>query len=302
MKRAFLPAVILATSFLTPVLGGPSGDAAGTDGPRYPMALSGEAGVDLATQYFFRGIGQENEDVIAQAYMDLELEVFESRASGSVIDSISLFGGEWVSLHGQRTGAVDDPEFWYETDIYAGVRIGLYEWLEVSPAYLARLSPSGAFDSVHEVNLNFSADDRWIWDDGWTLRPSAQLAFEVEDESDRGSDQGIYGELALEPDLFSVPSEDYPLNVTLPLTLGLSIDNYYENPRTGEDETFGYFDIGVAASMPLAFLSGRGTEWQITGSVHYLLLGESAEALSAANGTGGDEGELSGTLGLQVSF
>ena len=88
-----------------------------------------------------------------------------------------------------------------------------------------------------------------------------------------------------------------PLTLALPLSVGLSLDNYYDEGPGGRDQTFGYFDVGLAASVPLAFISGDYGTWSASATVDYLAL-----SATLADVNRGDGGFWVGKAGVAFSY
>ena len=77
----------------------------------------------------------------------------------------------------------------------------------------------------------------------------------------------------------------------------MSGDDYYEDPVTGDDEAFGYFDLGLAVNIPLAFIPEDFGEWNFSAAGHFLFLGDSLETLN-----GGDDFKALGVFGVSLSY
>jgi hypothetical protein len=82
--------------------------------------------------------------------------------------------------------------------------------------------------------------------------------------------------------------------VAFPLTLGLSLDDYYE--LAGVDHTFGYLSIGAIATLPL-FRSTNYGAWDVHGGFEFQSLGDTAEAFNR-----GDQSKIIGTIGVGFSY
>ncbi len=120
------------------------------------------------------------------------------------------------------------------------------------------------------------------------------LAFELNGQADGGTDQGTYLELGVRPVVKLIDAPKYPLSLAIPVKLGLSVKDYYEGP-TGSNN-FGYFDTGLIASVPLAFMPAK-TAWEVHGGVDFLWLGDNLRLLNH------DEGfKPVGILGLSVTY
>ncbi len=264
-------------------------------GPSYEKkAFSVSAGVDFTNQYFFRGIFQENEGFIAQPYIQLNFLLHETDDI-----AISIFGGTWNSFHSGPTGEEDgpeDPRAWYEANGYAGVTFAFLEkTLELDTIYTFYTSPNNSFDTRHEMAFRLIYKDHFS--DVFSLSPSVTLAAEFDGKgADGGQEHGVYLELALEPTIVLGDTSAFSVSLSAPMTLGLSLDNYYEN-ADGADEAFGYFDVGLAAGIPLYFIPANYGDWELSFSVNFLLLGEHLDAIN--NDT---EFEVIGTSGISVIF
>ena len=68
------------------------------------------------------------------------------------------------------------------------------------------------------------------------------------------------------------------LTLSIPVKLGLSVKDYYE----GYSDTFGFFDIGLQASVPLA--SGKGGSLELHGGFDLLWLGDNLKVLNDDDG------------------
>ena len=72
------------------------------------------------------------------------------------------------------------------------------------------------------------------------------------------------------------------LTLAIPVKTGLSLNNYYQNPTTGEDNTFGFFSTGLQLSVPV--VSGKGGSLEAHGGVDMLWLGENMKILNGDDG------------------
>ena len=116
------------------------------------------------------------------------------------------------------------------------------------------------------------------------------FAFEVGDDAADGVDTGGYLELGVAPG----HTYDNGLSLSVPLTLGLSLYDYYEVDN--DDDVFGYFDIGLVAEYPLPIDESWGA-WTLSAGIHGLFLGDNTESIN-----GGDSAEVIGHVGIALSF
>jgi hypothetical protein len=118
----------------------------------------------------------------------------------------------------------------------------------------------------------------------------------VDGQADGGADEGIYLELGVEPGFSLVKNDQVSIGVSVPLTLGLSLSNYYEGAN-GDDDTFGYFDAGVAVSVGLGLVPEDFGSLSLTIDGHFLFLGDNLETAN-----NGDSFKAIGTVGVSLSY
>jgi hypothetical protein len=235
----------------SPVLAGPNTGK---------ISLSG--GFDFYTAYFFRGILQERNGLIWQPYLTVSADLYSiddyDLGRDGPISSVSAFLGTWNSLQSAHTGGTGSDPVFYETDWYGGVNFGLFNKVTAGFSYVAYTSPSDAFSTVQEVDVNLSLDDS-EWLGSFALYPSAVLAYEV-DGAALGVDSGTYLQLGIRPTWEAIKSESYPVTVAFPIILGLSLNKYYET-NGNDNETWGYSRFGIVGSVPLAFMGEDYGSW-----------------------------------------
>lgn len=257
--------------------------------------LSLDVGVDFATDYYFRGIIQETDDSIIQPYAEIGLNLYEGAAA---LHSITGTLGIWNSFHGGASGAdgsgTTDPKFWYESDLYAGVAFGFADRFELGFSYILYTSPNGSFNDVGEWDISLSFDDSELLG-ALALAPSLTLAFEV-DGTAFGPDEGTYLELGIEPGATLLERSQVSVGVSVPLTLGLSLDDYYEDDD-GDDEGFGFFDAGIAMALGFNGMPKSFGELSVTVAGHFLFLGDHLEAAN-----NGDAFKAIGSIGVSLSY
>jgi hypothetical protein len=258
--------------------------------------ISLDVGADFTTDYYFRGIIQETDDSIIQPYAEIGLNLYEGEG---VLNSISGTLGIWNSFHGGPSGAdgdaTTDPKFWYESDLYAGFAVGFAEGFELGFSYILYTSPNGAFTDVGEFDISLSFDDSKLLGP-FALSPSVTLAFEVDGQADGGTDKGTYLQLGVEPGVSLLENDQISVGVSVPLTLGLSLSDYYEF-GTGNDDTFGYFDAGISVNVGLGLVPKDFGSLSLTLAGHFLFLGDNLETAN-----NGDSFKAIGTIGVSLSY
>ena len=258
--------------------------------------VSISAGVDWTSAYFFRGIKQETEGLILQPYGELSLKLVDQAGA---LTALSLTGGFWNSLQtgpsGSDSPTASDPKVWYEFDGYVRLSAVLWEDLTTYALYTAYTSPNNAFATVQELALGFAYNDAKLLGP-FALNPSVLVAFELDGQTDAGSQKGVYAQIGIAPGYTFLAESPYPVAVSVPLLVGLSLSDYYEF-GTGANDTFGYFSGGVTASVPLAFIPADFGKWLIKGGVTVLYLGDALKAIND-----GDDVQVIGTLGLVFTY
>jgi hypothetical protein len=295
MKRIGKCWNVLGTAAVVFCLASASPASAGPNTGR--LSLSG--GFDFVTAYFFRGILQERTGLIWEPYLTLNanlygVEDYDLHRDGPV-SSVDLFAGTWNSLQSAQTGGTDEnnPVF-YETDWFGGANIGLFNKATAGFSYVAYTSPSDAFKTVQEFDLNLSLDDS-DWLGKFALNPSAVFAYELEGSA-FGPNNGAYLQLGIRPTWEAIKSETYPVTVAFPITTGLSLANYYET-SSNSDNTWGYTSFGIQGSVPLAFMGEDWGSWSATmGATLYTFNHNLQEANK------GNDPWVVGQAGISVSY
>ena len=244
-------------------------------------------GSDVTTKYIFRGYEQEESGLIVQPYAEF---------TAGIVDGIDVYAGIWNSVHSETTG--DNNTHWFEADIYAGVSIG--EQILGLPGFALDVSyvnytyPSDAAGQYEEIDVSVSYDDSA---NDISFSPYALVAFEF-DTTAPGDDENIYLELGGELEFELVESDTYPVALTVPLTLGLSLDEYYVDDG-GDNEFFGYFSVGANVGVPLPFIPREYGQWSAAAGVTFFLLNDNAEGLDDGDN---DNYNVAGTVGFALEY
>jgi hypothetical protein len=122
------------------------------------------------------------------------------------------------------------------------------------------------------------------------------VAFEFDGQADAGRGEGSFAQIGIAPSYTFLAGSTYPLTVAAPLSVGLSLGDYYEF-GTDSDDTFGYFSAGATLSVPLAFIPPAYGTCLVRGGVQVLFLGDNLEAVND-----GDDVQVIGTVGLAFTY
>lgn len=271
--------------------------------------VSLSAGFDITTAYYFRGIPQENQGFIFQPYAGIGFKLYEG-AEGAALNSLTFNLATWNSLHSGPSGtdgSNGSPEAWYESDFIAGLSATVFDKWTTSFSYTAYMGPNDVFNTIEEVSLGLAYNDSELLGK-FALYPRILVAFETDDEADggnsalgtSGTSEGIYLEIGVAPSLTLIESKDFPITLTVPVTVGLSLDDYYEDGNGG-DNTFGYVDIGLDFSMPLSFIPADFGAWTLKAGPHWVYIGQNCQDITTGV-NGGDDNEIYGKIGISMSY
>lgn len=249
-------------------------------------------GVDYTNKYFGRGIVTQTKGLIVQPYADLSLDFYRAEEF-----TLSAEFGTWDSIHDRRGSAATTDHtvsHWFESDLYTGVGASFDDW-SLDARYFWYASPSGSFGTIEEVYFSAAFDDSKYLEE-WAMNPSAVLTFETTlDQADGGSRKGSYFQLGVAPSVTFDVDKVKDVEVSFPVTVGMSLSNFYEGPG-GQNDFFGYASIGASAGVPLALDKSWG-EWKLKGGVQALFLGSATSAMNNDRHT-----EVIFNLGVEASF
>ncbi len=256
---------------------------------RFHLTLS----QDFTNAYFYRGIRQEDAGFIAQPYADLTLDVFRGDDA-----TFSLKLGTWNSFHGKSTGSTTGDSFrkhWYESDLYAGVGLTAGKWA-FDARYVWLTSPSDAFGTVDEFNASVAFDDS-EWLGAWSLKPTALVAVETGSNASDGGRKGTYLQLGISPGFNFDAGSVKDVAVTFPVSVGLSLSNYYEGTSgSNQNDAFGFASVGVKVTVPLPLDKSWGA-WTVSAGGQALILGDATRGFNK-----NDRVEGIAPVGVSVSF
>jgi hypothetical protein len=258
--------------------------------------ISLSAGIDFTSQYIFRGIPQQNAGLIAQPYANIGFKVYEGEGA---VNNVTINTGVWSSFQEENR-----PNH-YETDFTLGVSATLFEKWTASATYIWYTYQS--LVDVQELDIKLAYNDAGLWPEiggqQVSLQPYVLIAFETQNQADLGgtNDYGTYLELGISPSYVVEVSKEYPLTLSLPVTLGLSLSDYYQTSPTTGDDTFGFFSVGLKGAIPLAFIPSSYGAWTFTAGVTCIWLGDDAALIGNINGVSGT-GDFDVVVTLGIGF
>ncbi|MEM8873449.1 MAG: hypothetical protein AAGD32_04235 [Planctomycetota bacterium] len=253
-------------------------------------------GVDVTTDYYFRGIFQENAGVIIQPYADVTIDLLETD-QGDLTATLGI----WNSFHEEQTGAGpgEGADFWYEADLFASFDLAISDSTSVGVIYTAYTSPNGAFSTVQEIGV-YGSYGNSVEVAGIALdyEAHAGIYFEVDNGAD-GFEEGIYAEIGFTPST-PVTVFDTEVTMSLPMVIGLSVDDYYEQAEAGggtDDDTVGYIQVGLFGEVPIDAIPDRYGEYSFAAGVTLLWLNDHTQDINS-----GQDHEVIGTIGISGTY
>jgi hypothetical protein len=244
----------------------------------------------VRTHDLFRGYVLENQGFILEPRLTVAL------ATGP--KSVVYFGAG-QSFHSNQTlaAATATADAFFEANFFAGFNHSISDawWMDMQ--YLTLTSPNQGFATMQELNwtLRYQGfDPLQVGGQEITIEPYAKVALELDGQIDGGTEEGTYLEVGVAPTMALDGS-----TLSIPMTLGYSLDNYYE--LLGDDDGFGYFDIGVDWSTPLADMPAEYGQWTFNAGVHVMLISPNAAGLLAVP-VGGKKDIIHGTIGLTMNY
>jgi hypothetical protein len=202
------------------------------------------------TAYVFRGITQESDPKITMWPSGDVGFALHSSDTGA-LRTVSVNTGVWNSLHTGSSGE-DGPtgKLHYEEDYYATLTLA-FSKASFATTFTSYTSPNESFGTTNEIAFKLSPTYRY--------GPYVLLAQELSGGADGGPNEGTYLELGLAGPSWALRAGKF--SVAVPVKLGLSLNDYYEHPVTGEDHAFGFFDIGVLVTVPISKVSSSYGSW-----------------------------------------
>ena len=272
-------------------------------------AISLSAGIDFTTQYNFRGVNLQDQGFIAHPWAEITAKVWEGDTIPGV-EGIALKVGTWSSFQEAAPSTLLAHPQWFELDVWGGAVLDLACDLTGEVVYIYYEDPEFPGNYAEEVAISLAYDDAGFWEGkldapGFSgLQPHILVAIETDGAADGvGNGGDVYYEVGIEPSVCILENEDWPVTLSVPMTLGFGSDYYeYIDPSTGslKDESFGYFSIGANLSVPIKCVPAEFGQWEAYAGVQVVFAGDGAEALTT--NTGLDDTEIIGSCGVSMSY
>src|SRR5690606_26627109 len=96
----------------------------------------------------------------------------------------------------------------------------------VETKYVAISSPNDAWETIQEFDLDIAFDDRGLWFADFGINPSVLFVHEFHNSAG-GDPEGTFLKIAIEPGMTIIPNMAFPLRLSFPIEVGISLDDYY---------------------------------------------------------------------------
>lgn len=229
-------------------------------------AITFSLGAEAVSKYIFRGYELQEDGLIVQPYAEFVAGLY---------DGIDLYAGLWNSIGTETNG--DNNTHWLEADIYVGVSIGeeiLGAPFALDVSYVNYTSPNDTFGQYEEIDIKLAYNDDTS---AISFDPYALLAIEFGTDTP-GDDDNVYLEFGGAFEFEIIESDTYPVALSVPLTLGLSLDEFYVD-ADGDNELFGFFSVGGNVGVPLSFIPREYGQWSASAGLTLFLLNDNAVGL-----------------------
>jgi len=290
--------------------------------PPCPVSyITGDFGVTFTSEYLSRGIVQadQTKGVIAQPYLDLYIKLYSGTGFISSVSAQLSFWSDVGSNHVTASPTATARD-WYEFDWDPGISMVFAKSFTLTVQYFEFDSPASVFNSARSIDANLAYDDTSIWANtplgsgNFAIHPHFTVLWELGGETGNGLSPGAAGlvsanangkggwtgghgwyyELGIAPSYTFLPKATYPITLAIPFTLGLGDSGgFYLN------NNFGYFSVGPAISVPLAFIPSGFGSWTVTAAYTYYYEGTTVrEADAPPLGSGANSRNVfSGSIG-----
>ena len=179
----------------------------------------------------------------------------------------------------------DTDKLHYEEDFYATLDLGFARGFSLGTTYTAYTSPNGMFGTVQELVFKVSK--------AHMLAPYGIIAFELDGQADGGSNEGIYLELGVGPELAAGRRQGHVRGAR---EVRLQPEGLL---RAGQMRTTSSATFRPAASSP--FRSPAPTSkfgaWNFHGGVDVYAFGDTPKAFN-----NGDSGKVVASFGIGVVY
>lgn len=169
-------------------------------------------------------------------------------------DELSGYVNLWSDNNDNVDSAIGGPI--QEIDFNVGLNY-TYENFTVGVAHAYWMYGGGA-EKAFEASLAYN--DAGLWEDtlkGFALNPSFLAHYRYDSTGDLGAENACVLQVGIKPSFTFDSIDDYPITVGIPMNVAYFTDPY----QGGDGAGIGYFNAGITASVPLAFIPKGYGNW-----------------------------------------
>lgn len=257
------------------------------------MQIGFSAGIDYNTHFISYGL-----DVWAQGAEWGGRDTLNPWAELAIgIGDFTIVTGLWADINDNAPPSLGGDI--QEIDWWIGVSYSLDEF-SFGVTYQA-WAYAGGTEKI--LDLSFSYDDSALWgESGFALSPGIVLHKRLSSSNigtvPGGDENGWVVVFGIEPGFTLIDSESYPVDISIPVSIGLFTEDGFHGLDTSgavADTGFGFISVGLFASMPLTFVPAEYGSWSVSAGITYYHTNEDVIANP-------DEDFVTGTIGFALDF
>lgn len=180
--------------------------------------------------------------------------------TAKITDEISVFGNIWSDLNNNVDSSIGG---WVqEIDFNTGIT---YSWNSFTFGVAHNYWIYGG-DEEYAVEASVGYNDSELWKDtfdGFALNPAVLFHYRYEGWGEQ-EEAGVL-QVSVRPSFTFMKEEKYPITLAIPAAVAFFTDDY----QGGDGGGYGYSNVGVAVSVPLAFIPIEYGNWTAGVSAAY---------------------------------
>lgn len=223
-------------------------------------AITGDIGINVVSSYYSRGVHQAGTSTANyQPYLNLNFKAYEGDGFlNKAVVSLGLWNN-FTAFGSDKRTAGKSLNNWYESDFVPSLAL-TFGKITLSESLLIYTYPGSNTQTATGLQTKVSYDDSDLLG-ALALHPALSHVYEIEGKIGSGGNsdrRGHYWELSVAPG-----TAVGPVNVTLPLTVGIGQGGFYDK------DGYGYFTAGLNLAYTLPVAKNYGT-WSVNTGVTYI--------------------------------
>jgi hypothetical protein len=213
----------------------------------------------------FRGVQEDLDDWAIKPTLGMTLELFRN---WNVIRELNLTAGMETGFSDTdpfARGDLDSFNWWYMANPYVGVSMRLVGGILAGVTYTYYDSPNNALAAFDE----FALTAKYVAADTLgRFNLQGKIAFPTD------LDDGVYFEVSARP-AFQLMVRESPITLSIPLILGLGVDDYY-----GDENMEAYLTAGLIGSIPLPVSPREFGDWRVNLGIDFTFRDDALEDIN----------------------